>query len=181
MDYAACMKKAYPTDTFELVQDENGLVLTWDRQESPPTLQSLEVHWLAIVKEQSLIEVKDIRRQGLDKAAISAGIYAIYQTNYDAAVDYLNGSPDSIMKNGMTPEAYLAGFGAKLNMTATQFANYIIAENLRVGPALYDIEKRYLALTYAGDLANGIVPINYLTTETAILQAVINFKTYCGV
>lgn len=184
IDYAACVRKAYPTITdseFSLSEEDGVTTLTWNRGDAKPTLASLEAQWLAVVKGQAIIEIKDIRRQGLDKATISSGVLAIYNTNYEAAVDFLNGNPDNPLKNGMTPVEYLTGFGARLGMSATQFANYIVAENLRVGPTVYDIEHRYLALAYGGDAANGIVPINYLPSEAAVQQSVANFKTYCGV
>jgi hypothetical protein len=176
IDYAACMNKAFPGVPFTLSEDENGLVLTTT---APTSILALQAFWIPVCKEKALLEIKDIRKQGLDKAALSPGILAIYNTNYEAAVEFLADRPATVMKNGMTAEAYLTGFGAKLQMTAVQFANYIIAENLRVGPTVYDVEKRYLALAYAG--GDGITPIAYLSTEAAIEAAISNFRTFCGV
>jgi hypothetical protein len=145
-----------------------------------PTLENLVTQNLAVAKTQGLLDIKELRKQGLDKAALSAGILAIYDANYGAAVDFLNGLPDQDTKNGMSAENYLAGFGARLNMTAIQFAQYIVDENLRVGPRAYEIEKRYLALTYGGDAGAGITPINFLTTVEAIDAAVENYRLFCG-
>jgi hypothetical protein len=184
IDYADCIKRAYPNilDTdYSLNEDENGLVLNWYRQDAKPTFEGLETAWLAVCKEKAITTIKDIRRQGLDKAAISAGVLAVYTTNYEAAVEYLANRPLTILQNGLTAESYLLGFSSKLNMTPVQFANYIVAENLRIGPDVYDVESRYLALAYAGDAIHGIVPINYLSTELAIENAVTNFKAFCGV
>jgi hypothetical protein len=188
INYTECITKAYPgitADDFALQQNDDGslVILNWNvtKYGTCPTLTSLDHLWLGIAKVNALSEIKDIRKQGLDKAALSAGILAIYNTNYEAAVEYLADRPTTLMKNGMTAEAYLAGFGTKLNMTARQFATYIVAENLRVGPTVYDIEAYYLALAYGGDATKGIVPVAYLPTELAVITAVSNFKSYCGV
>lgn len=183
VDYYQCIKKVYPgiTDAeFSLHQNEDVLTLTWNREDEVPTLESLETHWLSVVKAQALADVKSLRSQGLDKAAISPGILAVYDINYDASVAFLAGKTTTMMKNGMTAEEYLTGFGSKLQMSPVQFAMYIVAENIRVGPSVYDVEKRYLSLTYGGDAAAGIVPVNYLTTVEAVQQAVSDFRVFCG-
>jgi hypothetical protein len=189
IDYTKCTLKKYPTAilsdfTFQDNSDGNGVYLAyWNTEKlgAAPTLTELDTYWLAIVKTDAITEIKSIRRQGLDLAALSAGILAIYDANYAASVDFLNGAPDVQTKNGMTAEEYLTGFGGRLNMTATQFAEYIVAENLRVGPTAYDVEKRYLALCYGGDASAGIMPVNYLPTVDAVDQAVTNFRVYCNI
>ena len=128
---------------------------------------------------KALIEIKKQRMKALDAVAISSGVSTIYAANYEAAIELLGGRPNTIMKNGVTATDYLANFGARLGMNATQFANYIVSENQRVGIYAASVEKRYLALTYAGDAANGIVPVSTLTNETDLEAAVIGFKTYC--
>lgn len=184
VDYYACIKHKYPTipDTsFELV-DINGLVSisSWDSAYGQqPTLLELSEVYTQVLQAKALLDIKDIRRQGLDKAAISPGILAIYNSNYEAAIEYLENRPTTILKNGMTVENYLLGFCAKLNMTVIQFVNYIIAENKRVGPTAYEVEKRYLALAYGGDVANGIYPISMLNDEVAITAAVLDYYNYC--
>lgn len=185
IDYAKCILKGYngiTMDDFSLQDSGSGIeIVYWNSAfGDKPTLQSLEQYWLAAVKIVALVEIKELRQQGLDLAARSAGVYAIYEANYEAAIDFLNGQPDIIMKSGMTPEQHLTGFGSKLNMTATQFATYVVNENLRVGPTVYDVEARYLALTYAGDIPNGIYPISVLTTEAQINATVEGYRTYCG-
>ena len=184
IDYAACIRNAYPSITeeeFSLSQDETGLSLAWYREDPAPTLQALANMWLPIVKIQALADVHAIRQAGLDRAARSAGILTIYETNYSAAENFLAGNPSAVLHSGMTAEAHLTGFGANLGMTALQFANYVIAENHRVAPAMYSIERRYLALTYTGDTELGIMPIAQMGTEESVLQAVEDFKTFCGV
>ena len=186
IDYYACIKHKYPTipdSAFNLV-DINGVVSIdyWDISYGPqPTMLELEEEYLSVVKQRALVDIKEIRRLGLDKAALSAGILAVYNTNYEAATAFLAGNTTQEIKNGMTALDYLTGFGARLQMTAEQFANYIIVENIRVGPSVYEVEKRYLALTYGGDIPSGIYPISMLSNETSILAAVENYKTYCGV
>ena len=186
INYSLCIKKKYPTITdadFSFEQDENGLRLLWNNPiafGTNPELSELEPYWLAIVKTQALLDVKDIRKCGLDKAALSPGILAIYDANYTASVNLLVGDPDVLVKNGMTSVDYLTGFGSRLGMSAVTFANYIIAENHKVGPTAYQVEARYLALTYGGDAANGIIPINYMTSVEQVQSAVANFITYCA-
>lgn len=184
VDYAACIRNAYPgiaDEEFSLVQDESGLSLIWYREDPAPSLQALANMWLPLVKMQALADIHAIRQDGLDRAARSAGILTIYETNYSAAENFLAGNPSAILHSGMTAEAHLTGFGANLGMTALQFANYVIAENHRVAPDMYAVERRYLALTYAGDAEHGITPVAQLGTEDAVLQAVADFKTFCEV
>jgi hypothetical protein len=186
IDYAQCILAGFPGSTqedFILEDTGNGIEITYwnELKGAKPSLEYLAQFELGVVKKQSLADIKDIRRQGLDKSAISSGILAIYNTNYEAAILFLEGKRSEVMKTGMTAETYLTGFGTKLQMTALQFANYIIAENYRVGPNVYDIEKRYLALAYGGDIPNGIYPISVLPSKAAVLKAVADFKTFCEV
>jgi len=183
IDYYACIKHKYPgidDSAFELIDTDGVVTLKkWDSSYgSLPTMMELDAVHLDVVRQKALAEVKELRRLGLDKAAISSGILAVYNSNYEAAVAYLAGNNIAI-KNGMLASEYLEGFGARLQMTAEQFANYIVAENIRIGPTVYDIEKRYLALTYAGDVTNGIYPISMLTDEYTIINAVESFRIYC--
>lgn len=160
----------------ELLSDEKllefGINDVPETPDVPPTLQT--------VKTQALAEIKAIRSMGLDKAAISSGVLAMYDANYAASVELLEGRGDTVMKNGITAEVYLTGFGGRLGMTGIQFAQYIIDENRRVGPTVYEIEKRYLALTYGGDIPQGIYPVSVLTTQEQVEAAVTAFRTYCG-
>jgi hypothetical protein len=185
-DYYACIIKTYPgitAEDFSLHEDEDGLGLDWFNEATfgpAPSFETLEVQWLSIVKTLAIRDIKELRRQGLDLSAVSSGILAIYMANYEASVNLLEGNGSYTIKNGMTSEVYLTGFGANLGMSAIQFANYIVSENHRVGPSAYAIEKRYLALCYAGEAAAGITPINYLPTVTAVLTAVEDFRAFCG-
>lgn len=97
-------------------------------------------------------QIVDLRKSALDRIALSPGVSAIYDENYQASVYFQEGQPNIVMKNGMTAQDYLAGFGAKLGMTAAQFAAYIVTENVRVGPTAYQIEQEYLRLCY------GVIP-----------------------
>lgn len=186
IDYASCIKKLYPTiadSDFELKMNEEGLTLLWYNEATfgaSPTFDTLAGQWLAVVKKKALAQILVIRQNGLNLAAQCAGVLAIYQANYNAAVSFLAGDTTEVTPNGMNVTDYLAGFGARLGMTATQFANYIISSNQTVGQTAYNVESRYLALTYGGDSAHGIIPVNYMTTVSQIQTAVEAFESYCG-
>lgn len=184
IDYYACIKLKYPNipDTaFSLISINDSVTISyWDSTYGQqPTIAELEAYHIADLRKKALAEIKELRRVGLDKAALSPGILAIYESNYEAAVVYKAGNSSVLLKNGMEAEAYLLGFGSKLGMTASQFADYIIAENRRVGPTVYDVERLYLSLTYAGCQERNILPIAALTTEEQINAAVEMFKTFC--
>ncbi len=184
IDYYACIKLKFPTisDTaFELTDIDGNISITkWDEAygQQPTMLELNDIH-LSVVKKNALAEVKELRRLGLDKAALSAGILAIYDGNYLAAIELLEHRETTVLKNGMTAIDYLAGFGAKLGMSASQFASYVVSENRRVGPTAYEVEKMYLALTYAGCAEHNIPPINAMTSEEQILNAIDMYKTFC--
>ena len=186
IDYGSCIKLAYPEITnndFSLICDEDGLVLNWYNEEvfgEKPDFDTLATHWLDVVKTKALGQIQTIRQNGLNLAALSAGVLAIYQANYNAAVAYLAGNITQVTPNGMNVTDYLTGFGAKLGMNATQFANYIINSNATVGATAYQVESRYLALTYGGDAANGILPVNYMSSVNQIQNEVEAFESYCG-
>lgn len=94
-------------------------------------------------------QIKAIRKTALAQLAIDSGVSAVYAENYAAATAYKSGQGAStIMKDGQTAANYLTGFGAQLGMSAGQFADYIIAENRRVGPTAYQVEQEYLRLAY---------------------------------
>lgn len=188
IDYLACLLELYPTievSDFELCDNGSGVVYFtyWNETKlgSCPTIETIEAKALAVFKSKALATVKLIRQKGLDAVALSAGILAVYQTNYDASIDYLNGEPNAEIKIGVSCEEYLSEFGARLGMTATQFANYIVSENIRMGPNMRQVESRYLALTYGGDAANGILPISVMNSIEDIEAAVLAYAAYCSV
>lgn len=187
VDYGACVIKLYPTaipeEDFSLAEDENGVRITlWNEAKlgAMPTLQMLALQDLAVYKTTAILHVKKIRQLGLDKVALSAGVLAVYNENYTAAQKVLSNEGSYTLKCGYTAIDYMTGFGARLNMTAAQFADYIIAENERVGPTAYDVERRYLALAYGGDAALGIYPISALQSKDAIDTALTAYANYCG-
>lgn len=124
--------------------------------------------------------IKYIRESALAVIPKNAGVLAVYDENYKAAVAVIEGRGAEVMKDGSSALAFLSRFGEKFGMTAEQFAGYIIGENRRVNPTTVAIEERYLALCYGGDPANGIVPIASLPTITAMRQAVIDYADFCG-
>lgn len=186
INYEECIFKAFPNITdadFSVEEDETGLEIKWFNEATfgpKPSFESLLPVWLSVIKQKALAQVKELRQIGLDNAARSAGVLAVYNTNYEAAQYFMAGKGDTVLKTGKTSTEYLTGFGINLGMTAAQFANYIISENKRMGPSIYQVEKRYLALTYAGDTSLNILPINALTSEEAIIAAVNDFAVFCS-
>lgn len=105
------------------------------------------------LKAKIVADIREIRKQALAQLTIDSGVSAVYAENYDAAQAYKSGAGASkIMKDGQTAANYLTGFGKELGMSAGQFADYIIAENRRVGPTAYQVEQEYLRLAY------GVIP-----------------------
>jgi hypothetical protein len=125
------------------------------------------------LREDIIVQIKDIRAAALERAAKGAGVLAVYSENYSAATAMLAGAGDStIMKDGQTAANYLAGFGARLGMTAAQFATYIIRENRRIGPEAYQVEDEYLRLAY------GVIPAE--TSVDKLLAYPGDYRRFCG-
>lgn len=125
------------------------------------------------LKMQIISQIKDIRATALEKATKNSGVYAVYDENYQAAIAYDAGDGDiTLMRGGQTATQYLAGFGARLGMTAAQFAAYIINENKKVGPTQYHIEDEYLRLTY------GVIPAE--TSVARLLSYPNGYRGFCG-
>jgi hypothetical protein len=187
IDYSACLKKIYPeitSDDFAFFYDEDGLRFEWYNEATfglQPSLQLLEFQWLEIVKVKALAEIKLIRALGLDKAALSPGILAIYNQNYEAAMLFMEGKETEVLKTGMTVYDYLAGFGSRLGLSVAQFAGYIIGEYRAIGPTVFEVEKRYLALSYGGDIENQIVPIGMYNNADLVQKAVDDYRAFCQV
>ncbi|MBT0666350.1 hypothetical protein KI809_18740 [Geobacter pelophilus] len=153
--------EADPAKRLELWEDPQGLLNDAAALAECPALK------VAIIDK-----IKQLRAVALDKATRSPGVSAIYAENYFAAVEYQAGRPESLTKAGMTAEVHLTGLAANLNMTAPQFADYIIKENRRVGPPLYDIEGEYTRLAYA------VIPLSQSIPE--IMAAPAQFQQFCG-
>lgn len=145
-----------------LLADTNGIDLDGSILAALPGLKG----WVA---EQ----VKEIRAKALEKATKNSGVYAIYDENYQAAIAYDAGEGDvTVMRNNMTATDYLAGFGARLGMTAGQFAAYIISENHRVGPTNYQVEDEYLRLVYT------VIPAEVSVERLLAYPA--DYRRFCG-
>lgn len=125
------------------------------------------------LKAKIVADIQDIRAQALEKSTKNSGVYAVYDENYQASVAFEAGQGDlTEMRNGMTATQYLSGFGARLGMTAAQFAAYIVAENKRVGPTAYQVEDEYLRLAY------GVIPNE--TSVTKLLGYAAAYRAFCG-
>lgn len=125
------------------------------------------------LRAKILTDIQEIRAQALEKATKNSGVAAIYEENYQAAVAVDAGAGDiTEMKDGKTATQYMSGFGARLGMTAAQFAAYIIAENKRVGPTLYLVENEYLRLAYS------VIPAE--TSVAKLLTYPDDYRRFCG-
>jgi hypothetical protein len=125
------------------------------------------------LKADIIAKVKAIRATALGQAVKNAGVLAVYDENYTAAVAYQAGRTTEIMKDGKTASDYLAGFGSKFGMSAAQFAAYIVGENRRVNPTSYNIEQEYLRLVYS------VVPgVQFIESLLNIPAA---YRAFCGV
>lgn len=124
------------------------------------------------LKATVIDEIKAIRKMALAQVAVDAGVLAVYDENYRASQAYKAGAgATTIMRNGMTAEAYLAGMSAQMGMTPAAFADYILAENLKTASA-YQVEQEYLRLAYS------VIPAS--ADIAAILAAPAAFRAFCG-
>ncbi len=115
-------------------------------------------------------QIKEIRQQAFDAVT---RVLVVYEENYAAAKAYKDGfGASTIMKGGQTAAVYLSGFGAQLGMSAGQFADYVITENHRVGPTVYDIEQQYLWFAYTE------IPAETLIDN--LLDLPNQYRRYCG-
>jgi len=129
----------YAEDNVELWDDLNG------------TTDDSAIFYSCPGLRQTIIDqIKQIRAQALEQITKNSGVSAVYAENYAAALAHRAGiGTSTIMKDGQTATDYLAGFATQLGMDADRFADYIVAENQRVNPTAYAIEREYLSLAYA--------------------------------
>lgn len=115
--------------------DELGTVVM--SIEAAPTKPESEI------RSEAVVEIKQIRGDTLDKfTKRRSGVQMVYDTNYTAATMFLAGD-ESLLRTGVTPAQHLS-MGMRIGMTVEQFANYILAENVRLGPSAWEVEDRYL-------------------------------------
>lgn len=159
-----------------IVRDAAGVVM--DEAWLENRLAAVSVpETLAEVKANAISSVKLIRKQTLDLfQKDSPGVARIYLANYDAATRFQAGD-STPMATGQTPEAYLAGLGAPMGMSAAQFAAYIIGENTRLGapgqtpPSAYDVEAQYI---------NAQVQVSSALDAGAVSAALESFRAFCA-
>jgi len=108
--------------------------------------------------------IKNVRAAALEKFPRNSGVSTVYEQNFQAAT-LGAGDITTILRNGKTPAQHLTDFGVHLDMTADQFAVYVLAENLAAGQKMSEIEAQYLAVYYDGPL-----------TE----QSVRDYQAYCA-
>lgn len=125
------------------------------------------------LKNEIIAQVKSLRQDALAATVKNAGVLAVYDENYKAAVACIENTGDTtVMKDGQSATLYLTGFGAQFGMTSAQFAAYIIGENRRVNPPAYQIEQEYLRLCYA------FIPT--CQDVALVLAAPADFGRFCG-
>lgn len=126
------------------------------------------------LKAKITAEVLQVRKDALAKITTdNAGVLGMYDANYAAAQAVIAGTgTTTLAKDGRTATVYLTAFGARLGMTAPVFANWIIAENQRVGTAASRVEDEYLRITY------GVIPA---TSDVATILALpAQFRGFSG-
>jgi hypothetical protein len=145
----------------------------WEDSAGTATFQEV-ISACPSLKPQVLNQVAQIRATSLARTiAVNPGISEVYRENYSAASALINGEGDTaIMRNGMTATQYLAGLGSQVNMTALQFAQYVIVDNVNLAPAAYRVEQEYMRLTYSA------VPNS--TTVMELLAIPADYLAFCN-
>ena len=103
------------------------------------------------LRQNAVAEIKQIRGETHDKfTKRSSGVSVVYALNYEAAVRF-QAADSTPLRTGMPAEQHLAAFGAEMYppKTSAEFAAYIIAENLRLGPSDVEVEQLYIRAMYA--------------------------------
>lgn len=123
-------------------------------------------------KQLAVNQVKQIRRNALDRYVPSSGISDVYNENLTAAKAHLGGTgATTTMRDGTTATAHCTAKGGKMGYTANQFAGYIVSENQRVALLASQVEEEYLRVAYAWLPAQ--------TDPAVITAAVTDYQTYC--
>lgn len=148
-----------------------GIVATWDEVAGTVTMDVVAIPAVpeAAIRTDAAMQIKEIRGYTLDKfTKTKSGVLMVYDSNVVAARAYLAGDT-TLLRTGMMPEQHLA-LGLNYGMDATQFANYILAENVRLGPSSWDVEDRYGAALMLAYYA----PIAY------VMPAVEEYREWCA-
>jgi hypothetical protein len=103
---------------------------------------------IADLKAAALAQVKEIRRQTLDRFVRSAGVQAVYDQNLTAAKAFKASDIAFRTRDGRTAEDYLVTVGAATGMSAAQFADFIIAENTLGAQRCVEVESEYIRVGY---------------------------------
>lgn len=131
-------------------------------------------------KLQAKQTLKQIRKTSLELWAGNGGVSAVYTENFQAAIAYEATDTAYRTKDGRTPADYLTRLGSLMGMTPQEFCDYIMWENsTNASPRMAQVEERYLALCYAGDVTNSITSIDDLATEVEVQQAITDYQTFC--
>lgn len=144
-----------PADLYEEIQEDprpDGFSDEfYSRHEDWNTTQrpyiTYEPKPLAGIKDSVLAKLKAIRQQTLDGFVKSAGVAAIYDENLLAAQRY-QVADTTPMRNGQTPEQYLAAMATNMGITLASFVSYIVAENAAAAQRAAAVERVYLDYAY---------------------------------
>ena len=141
-----------------------------------PTDTELDANILAAMtglKAKIAADVLQIRKDGSAKVSTdNAVILAIYDSNREAAQAVVAGKGDSIARDGTACTAYLSKSAAVMGMTVPVYAQWIIAENNRIGGLVKRIDDEYMRLFYA------VIPAEMNISN--LLQLPSQFRGFCG-
>lgn len=148
-----------PDDRFYFVADNGDG--TFSKQEKD----------IADLKAAALSQIKEIRRQTLDRFVRSAGVQAVYDQNLAAAKAFTASDIAFRTRDGRTAEDYLVTIGAATGMSAEQFADFVIAENTLAAQRCVEVESEYVRVGY-DVIANA--------TFESIQTAVSDYQSFCA-
>lgn len=94
-----------------------------------------------------LVQIKQSRQAALDTFTKSSGISAVYSENLLAAQRF-QAADTTVMRDGRSPEQYLAAMGSKIGMDVATFVAYIMSENEAAAQKCAAIEEAYLEHAY---------------------------------
>jgi hypothetical protein len=110
---------------------------------------SVEPKDIATLRAKAIATVKAHRQSALDTFPKSTGVSEVYAENLRAAQAVAAGAGETtIMRDGTSAAAYLAGMAAGMGMSGAQFGAYVLAENTAAAIKAREIEAEYVRLVY---------------------------------
>lgn len=140
-------------------QKLTGPVLSQDETQYVYSVENLPIEQLA---QSAYLLVAAARRSTLDTIVNGAGVGQAYARNIQAADFVLGGNGSTLMWAGMTAEAYAAGMGSKVSMSAAQWATWVTELNTTESLRGALVEQQYLEFTMAiGNCASHALMVQY--------------------